>query len=169
MRGVGVMAAAALTAAAASAWAKPYPCKVTPEFRELDFWVGEWDVTDPSGKLVGRSSIQRIVGDCVVYENWFGTRGGTGKSFNFWDKLNHRWQQTWVDEDGDVQQFWGKVDGGALKYVAVDGTRRLTFSPLGGGRVRQLSEKTSDRGKTWTVEYDFTYAPRAAGAAATAK
>ena len=154
------MAVAGVLAMAGGAWAKPYPCKTAPEFRQLDFWVGEWDVTDPGGRLVGHSSIQRIIGDCVVYENWSGMRGGTGKSFNFWDKVNRRWQQTWVDDDGDVQQYWGKLDGGALKYLSPDGTTRLTFAPLAGGKVRQLSEKTNDRGQTWTVNYDFTYTRR---------
>lgn len=36
-----------------------------------------------------------------------------------------------------------------------------TFTPLGGGRVRQLSEATSDGGKSWAVRYDFTDSPRA--------
>jgi hypothetical protein len=36
MRGAGVMAAAALTAAPARASAKPYPCKTVPEFPAPD-------------------------------------------------------------------------------------------------------------------------------------
>jgi hypothetical protein len=35
--------------------------------------------------------------------------------------------------------------------------RRLRFYNLGADRVRQLSEGSEDSGKTWTVEYDFTY------------
>jgi len=36
-------------------------------------------------------------------------------------------------------------------------TRRLRFYNLAPDRVRQLSEGSTDGGKTWTVEYDFTY------------
>jgi hypothetical protein len=43
-----------------------------------------------------------------------------------------------------------QADGKAL-------TRRLRFFDLGANRVRQLSEGSTDAGKTWTVEYDFTY------------
>jgi hypothetical protein len=35
--------------------------------------------------------------------------------------------------------------------------RRLRFYNLGADRVRQFSEGSTDDGKTWTVEYDFTY------------
>jgi hypothetical protein len=88
-------------------------------------------------------------------ENWTGTLGGSGKSMNFWDKGARRWQQTWVDDRGGVQQYTGHLADGSLKYVG--DKVRLTFSPLSGGRVRQLSEATPDGGKTWTVNYDFTY------------
>ena len=33
------------------------PCKFAPEYRQFDFWVGEWDVTW-NGKQAGTSSIQ---------------------------------------------------------------------------------------------------------------
>jgi hypothetical protein len=35
--------------------------------------------------------------------------------------------------------------------------RRLRFYNLGADTVRQFSEGSTDDGKTWTVEYDFTY------------
>ncbi len=43
-----------------------------------------------------------------------------------------------------------KPDGKAL-------TRRLRFYDRGTDRVRQFSEGSTDGGKTWAVEYDFTY------------
>ncbi|HEY2743175.1 MAG TPA: hypothetical protein VGL86_01075 [Polyangia bacterium] len=135
--------------------AQQNPCKTIPEARQLDFWVGDWDVRDPAGHLVGTSSIQRIVNDCVVLENWSGALGGNGKSFNFWDKDHRRWQQTWVDSRGNVLQYTGQLVGDTMRYAAEG--KRLSFSPLAGGRVRQLAESSSDGGKTWTVAYDFTY------------
>ena len=141
--------------AVARARATANPCKTLPEARQLDFWVGDWDVHDPKGRLVGHSSIQLILNDCVVLENWTGSLGGSGKSFNFWDKANHRWQQTWVDDRGSVQQYTGALQGGSMKFLG-DG-RRLSFSPLPGGRVRQFAESSSDGGKSWSVSYDFTY------------
>jgi hypothetical protein len=135
-----------------------HPCLKLADARQLDFWLGDWEVRDPAGHHVGDSSIQLLLDGCVVYENWTGTLGGSGKSFNFWDKAQKRWQQTWVDDKGGVQQYYGKLDHGALAYTAVDKPSRLTFTPLPDGRVRQLSERTDDGGKHWVVNYDFVYA-----------
>lgn len=143
----------------ARARARANPCKTLPEARQLDFWVGEWDVRDPGGRLVGRSSIQLILNDCVVLENWSGALGGTGKSMNFWDQQHRRWQQTWVDDRGSVLEYTGHLVDGSMRYATADG-RRLTFTPLPDGRVRQLAEASSDDGKRWTVRYDFTYSRR---------
>jgi len=138
--------------------AKANPCKTLPEARQLDFWVGEWDVRDPGGRLVGHSSIQLILNDCVVLESWSGALGGTGKSMNFWDGKHRRWQQTWVDDRGHVTEYTGRLVDGSMRYATDDG-QRLTFTPLAGGRVRQLAEASSD-GKSWSVRYDFVYSPR---------
>jgi len=35
--------------------------------------------------------------------------------------------------------------------------RHLQFIPQGPDAVRQFSQGSTDHGKTWTVEYDFTY------------
>ena len=41
-------------------------------------------------------------------------------------------------------------DGSKLK-------RHLQFIPLAPGKVRQFSQGSTDAGKSWHVEYDFTY------------
>ena len=35
--------------------------------------------------------------------------------------------------------------------------RHLQFIPMGPDKVRQFSRGSTDGGKTWAVEYDFTY------------
>ena len=34
------------------------PCDA-PEFRQFDFWLGEWTVTKPDGQLAGTNRISR--------------------------------------------------------------------------------------------------------------
>lgn len=160
---------AAATSAAESA---AYPCR-TGHAREFDFWLGEWDVADPSGTRVGESRIESILGGCVILENWTGRLGGTGRSFNLWDASHGRWQQTWVDDKGTLTEFHGGFEDGAMRFTSRspdrDGQsrpRRLTFLPLPTGQVRQLSETTADAGSTWAVEYDFTYTKRTPAAGA---
>jgi hypothetical protein len=38
----------------------PRPCSA-PEHRQFDFWLGEWQVTGPSGKVAGTNSIRWTV------------------------------------------------------------------------------------------------------------
>jgi hypothetical protein len=149
----------------ATAKAAAYPCRTRPESRQLDFWVGEWDVTNPAGRKAGTSRIELILESCVVLESWTGNGGMTGQSFNAFHPVKKRWEQFWVDSSGDVQHFVdGEYKDGAMRFQTLPsvvsgkpGRRRLTFHNMAPDRVRQHSEVTRDDGATWTTEYDFTY------------
>jgi hypothetical protein len=140
------------------------PCLVTPEHQQFDFWVGEWNVMNPQGQLAGTSSIQRVVDGCVIFENWTGTQGGSGKSFNYYDRNDGKWHQLWVGSGGGVVNFSGAFKDGAMRYEAVspaaNGSKtlqRMTFFKLDGDKVRQLWETSTDDGKTWLVAFDGMY------------
>ena len=116
---------------------------------------------------VGRSHIERAIGNCVIWENWssLGESGYSGKSYNIYNADLKRWEQFWVDNQGDMIHFGGGLIDGVMDFHTeaipqTDGktlTRRLPFYNLGADRVRQLSEGSTDGGKTWAREYDFTY------------
>ena len=157
-----------ITFGAAAHAAQPVssPCKTGKEFRQFDFWVGEWDVTW-NGKKAGTSSVQLILDDCVIFENWTGAGGSIGKSFNLYDTNTRQWQQHWVDNSGSAIDFVGSYQDGQMRYQSAtpqsDGTKvlgRMTFFKLPEGNVRQLWEQSSDNGKTWTVAFDGLYTPR---------
>ncbi len=142
------------------------PCGASPEYRQFDFWIGEWDVT-ANGNRAGESSVQLILGKCVVFENWTGARGMNGKSFNIYDPAKGKWRQTWVDDFGTLTEFTGEFKDGVMRFVAdtVDARgnktlRKMTFFPLPEGRVRQLGERSTDGGKTWSADYDLIYAKK---------
>lgn len=146
------------------------PCKYPkkhPEYRQLDFWLGEWDVFNTAGQKVGDSRIELLLKGCVVQENWTGTQGGAGKSYNEYDPSLGKWQQFWVDDTGRTQYYIGEGAEGEMRYTAEgkqkDGSpllRRLTFTKLEGSKVRQHSQQSTDSGKTWSTVYDFTYVPK---------
>ena len=144
------------------------PCKHAPESRQFDFWVGDWEVRDPQGRVAGSSSVQRILGDCVLLENWTASLGGSGKSFNIYNRSAERWEQDWVDDQGTVTHYRnGEYRDGRLTLVAqsalpsgVPALRRMTFFNLEPGRVRQLGEVSADSGKTWTTSFDLQYTRR---------
>lgn len=141
-----------------------YPCKDSENHRAFDFWVGHWDVF-VGDKRAGENEIKLILGDCVLFENWAGARGSTGKSFNFYDAAEDHWRQIWIDDRGGVIEFTGEVRDGAMYYTAItkkpaDGSEtehKLTFSQNEDGSVRQLWEQSNDGGETWQTVWDGRY------------
>ena len=139
------------------------PCRARPEYRQFDFWIGEWAPQNPQGLTVGTSSIQLILNDCVIFENWNTPQGG-GKSFSLWDVRDGKWHQTWVDGRGGITHYKGGIEDGKMVLVAdtVSPTgqkslMRMTYSKLADGSVRQHGEGSGDGGKTWKTVYDFKY------------
>ena len=155
------LAVVALLVANAAAAA---PCS-TPEQRQLDFWVGAWEVRAES-EAVATSVIERAVNDCVIRETYTQKDGYSGTSLSFYDSALKRWRQTWVDSTGAVGEFVGEYTEGAMRFTGethrADGTRiqrRMQLSPE-GANVRQISHASRDGGATWAPHYAFTYVPR---------
>jgi tetratricopeptide (TPR) repeat protein len=143
------------------------PCAYSTENRQFDFWVGEWEVRTTQGAIpAGNSKIELILGDCVVLENWKSLNSPySGKSYNIYNGALKRWEQYWVDNVGGNIFFHGELKDGVMEYWTDDIPqssgpalrRHLQFSKLGPAKVRQFSQGSTDGGKTWNVEYDFTY------------
>ena len=143
------------------------PCADTPENRQFDFWVGDWSVeTTQGGVPAGESRIQLILGDCVVQENWQSNGNPyAGKSYNMYNAALKRWEQYWVDNSAGNIFFYGGLKDGVMDYwtdeIPQPGgpplKRHLQFFKLGPDKVRQFSQGSTDGGKTWKPEYDFTY------------
>ena len=139
----------------------PKPCSM-PENRQFDFWIGDWDVT-VGGQMAGTSSIQLILGDCVLLENWTGAKGGTGKSFNLFNTAKGKWQQTWVDNSGSMLELYGEFKDGVMQLTGENVQKgkktlqRITWQSLDKDRVRQHWEQSQDDGKTWATAFDGLY------------
>lgn len=142
------------------------PCVDTSENRQFDFWIGEWDVVSTvGGAVAGKSKIELILGSCVIQENWTGSLGHSGKSYNTFNPRLKRWEQFWVDDTDGMIHFYGTLKDGVMDYWTdeipqPDGRglkRHLQFIPQGPDQVRQFSQGSTDGGKTWSVEYDLTY------------
>lgn len=138
------------------------PCKARPEFRQFDFWIGEWLPKNAQGITVGTSSIQLILGSCIIFENWE-TPISAGKSFNLFDTRDGKWHQTWVDARGSMTHYTGGLVDGKMVLVSEsmqNGKKtlaKMTYTKLENGDVRQHGENSTDDGKTWTTSFDFIY------------
>ena len=163
---ITILASAAPLSRSSAQTSPSSPCPGTPEYRQFDFWVGEWDVTD-RGKTIATSSIQRIIGDCIIFENYTQGQVFSGKSFNFFDATLRKWRQTWVDSNGNVSEFVGEfrdnamhLEGESHRQNGKKILRRMIVSSLGPDRVRQYSERSLDGGMTWGIAYDYIYIRR---------
>lgn len=111
---------AALFSFAAYAQDTTCPC-CTPMHHQFDFWIGEWEVTDTSGRHVGNSSIKSLENHCIISEYWQGRGGGTGRSYNYFDSSDSTWHQLWLSSNGFILRLQG---------TATDSTMTLTSSKV---------------------------------------
>src|SRR5262249_50029810 len=123
-----------------------------PEYRALDFWLGQWEVRNADGSVGGTNDITPILGGCAVREAWTDVAGHRGESVFFYDRALTRWKQVWVTTEGTWKEKT-QVDApaGALRFqghvprprggVVLD---RTTLTALPDGRVRQRIEVSRD-------------------------
>lgn len=156
-----------LSLATASAQAQtpappPQPC-AAPEYRQFDFWLGDWDVTQ-AGAPAGSNRIESLHGGCVLAENWRSANGSfTGSSLNAYDRGTGRWRQTWTDSSGTVLLLAGGLEDSRMVMSGTrsgpdgqDVTDRITWTPNEDGSVRQhWQQKTA--GGDWSTLFDGLY------------
>jgi hypothetical protein len=148
------------------------PCAV-PEQKQLEFWVGEWDLSWPAqeqGNLDhGTNSIHRLLDSCVVQENFSGESAMhlRGMSVSIFDMRAHKWKQTWVDNEGGYLDFVGEFKDGqmilARSAVRPDGkavVQRMVFKNITPNEFDWSWEASTDGGKTWTVNWPIHYKRR---------
>src|SRR6201997_1467088 len=93
------------------------PC-LLPQQQQFEFWVGDWDVSWPGAKPSetghGTNRITRVLGGCVVQENFSGgeTMHLRGTSVSIFDSRTGNWKQTWVDNEGGYLDFIGEFKDG---------------------------------------------------------
>jgi hypothetical protein len=143
------------------------PCN-TPEYRQFDFWVGDWNVeAAASPGSVSHNRISLINDGCTLREEYETPQGYVGTSLNFYDARRKAWHQTWIDNQGGGLVLEGAFRDGAMVLQSEPGAdgaiQRITWTTLPGGRVRQHWESSADSGKSWTTAFDGTYSPRTGG------
>jgi hypothetical protein len=137
----------------------------TEKHTEFDFWVGNWEVTNPNGTKAGDNKIEKTQGNCVLTENWTSaTPGYTGTSNNFYNTKTNQWEQIWVDNSGGVLHLKGNKVGNQMilqtdKETNKEGKtffHRVTWTDNDDGTVRQLWE-TITEGKEIVIAFDGLY------------
>ena len=147
-----------------------------PEYRQLDFWVGEWELTWPGGQGntpegetgEGVNVITRELGDCVIYESFTGD-GFNGQSFSIYDARAEEWKQTWVDNQGGHIAFTGGMAANSTMYFQTapfedaqgnERINRMIWEGIARTRLTWRWQTSADDGDTWTDLWVISYTRR---------
>lgn len=139
----------------------------SPEFRQLDFWAGDWDTydLDAPDKIVARNRVEVILDGCALREVYDQLDGLHGESLNIWDPTRKVWHQTWVTNRGQLLVLEGGMRGDRMilegSQAAADGRPgrlRATWQPRKDD-VRETAELSTDGGKTWKPLFDIVFRP----------
>jgi len=169
---IAVIALISIAFAPSKATAADSACS-RPDFHQFDFWLGDWDAYDVANpnQVIARNRVDRILGGCVVREDYQQSDGMNGQSFNIYDESRNIWRQNWVTNRGTSLTLEGKMDSGAMVLQATDIENgkevlvRGTWKLVEGG-VRETAVKSSDGGKTWTPWFDIIFRPHQPSATA---
>lgn len=139
------------------------PACISEHHKAFDFWIGEWNVRTPDGKLAGTNSIKKDVAGCVLHESYSTGRGYSGQSFNIYDATRKVWHQTWVDSTGALLVLEGGLrdekmilEGHSTNPDQTITRQRISWTLNLDGSVRQLWESAGPDG-VWAVVFDGKY------------
>lgn len=134
------------TSGHAQASAPPAPCS-GPEFRTLDFWVGDWIAYDDSGTAIGTNRVTRDeYGDCVITEHFRMNDGSlTGHSVSTYRPGAGQWRQTWVDDQGGYFDLVGGPSESAGHVFQLENKRTTETQP----HQRMIWQEVKPDSFTW--------------------
>jgi ketosteroid isomerase-like protein len=147
---------------------------MAPENHQFDFWAGDWDVFDlaEADKYVAHVQVDRILGGCVLREDYQDTNGHKGQSFSIFDASHKQWHQSWVTNRGQLLLLNGGLQSGEMVLTAVERTTegkdkqiRGTWKALDEG-VRETAVTSLDGGTTWALWFDLMFKPHGSTPAA---
>ena len=142
----------------------PAPNCESEEYRQFDFWIGTWAVTE-GGQPAGRNTIEPDLNRCALFESWSSVDGSRGRSINFYDRERRRWHQTWIDDRGKPLELYGGLASGSM---VLEGERpdadtgdsvrhRITWTPDRDGSIRQHWQVMKSRQSTWETVFNGLY------------
>ncbi len=158
---LAIAACIALNALAANA----ETCTTNSENRQLDYWLGTWNVAALGSAPNSTSKVSLSLDKCLVVEIWDGGRGHTGQNTFAYNADDKTWYGMFADNQGRVHVFTeGKVSSGTAEFrgtsresageTILNRVRIVRVSP---DRVEQIWEKSTDNGKNWNVVFRGEY------------
>jgi hypothetical protein len=142
-------------------------CETMDAFNDFDFWLGDWNVysNDEAHTFQGTNAITKHHKNCLIMENWTSSRGGTGRSMNYYDSVEDQWRQLWVadgysiDYSGGLNESGSMVLNGKINDYRSGKSRpfRGTWTAREDGSVRQFFEQQDADSGEWKTWFDGLY------------
>ncbi len=138
-----------------------------PQYRQFDFFAGDWDTYDVAApnKIVARNAVQIILDGCVVHEDYRQSDGLHGESYSLYDAARKRWHQSWVTNRGELLLLDGGMQGERMVFTGKQRTKDGKPSLLRGvwyrqnDGVRETATRSLDGGRTWQPVFDIVFKP----------
>ena len=142
------------------------PCMNLKEARQLDFWVGAWNVLDNvgNGRPMGENLIEISANGCALLENWQGREGHRGRSLSSYNPVTKKWKQFFVGNNAFTVELVGEyknnlmlLKGETFDLKGKKTKHILELHNLPNKTVRQVRKVSKNNGKTWQIVWDATY------------
>jgi hypothetical protein len=155
-----------LAARGAAAQEPVYGCN-SPESKQLDFWLGEWELSFIEDGKPGKSRnrVTKILDGCAVLEEFSGAPGTKldGRSVSTFNRATGQWKQAWVDNTAsfldfsgglvdDQMVFWRKFRRGDAEIW-----QRMVFQDVKRDSLKWLWQLSNDGGTTWKTNWEIDY------------
>ncbi len=134
-------------------------------YQDFSFWIGDWNVYDTSGNLIGENLITLEENGCLMKELWKSTSKYTGQSINYFNRKDSTWNQVWVDQVGIVLVLKGQKKNNQMimKSGLVEGERidffynQITWTDNEDGTVTQQWDILDKFGSVLTTSFIGIY------------
>lgn len=138
-------------------------------YRQMDFWIGEWEVRDNENHVIGQSKVTRGEDGFLITEKWTNSHGSTGTGISYYDPARQDWKQIWVDAQGNIIHYSGRRGTNAITFTGeltkrngVTIESRLQLFPAQNGEIVRRVERSGDHGKTWAIHFEGAYRRKSA-------
>jgi hypothetical protein len=146
------------------------PCAADPQSRQLDYWLGNWNVGAAGASSQATSKVYLALDQCLVVESWDGGRGHSGENTFGYSPDDKTWYGMFADNEGRVHIFThGQVASGVAEFQGTSQDpkgetvlNKVKVVRIDGNRVDQTWEKSTDNGATWVRVFrgEYTRASR---------
>lgn len=147
----------------APAVAQTAPC-TDAEYRQFDFWLGEWDVYDFNGTFMEQNSIEKSADGCMIHESTQTSGGNVEQSYSYYKPSTGQWTQFSVGSNA-VIEYSGRLNAegamalnGYIYHRDERGTRPFKglWTPQDDGTIVQEFWEKPSQGGDWDIWFNGT-------------